>query len=251
MHIGSRSFIGFALCAALAFGAVACGGSHKADIANGRALFRNGANGHQACSYCHTLQASGAAGTYAPNLDQDTQEDRTRLHMSDQQIHDLVLGNIKDGQCLDPTDPSRCMPPGLLSGNDAEDVAAFIVRCAARPRAAQCPQAEPSNALAAEGARLYGSLRCMGCHSTNGNVSVAPTWSGLFGSQVKLTNGDTVTATEMYLAHSILSPDADIVAGYKPGVMTSIIAPGSVSAAQVKALVAYIKSLPKPAATGS
>ena len=252
MRMGFRAFTGVALCAAVAFGAAACGGGGRTpDVANGRDLFRNGANGRQACSYCHTMRAADSAGTFAPNLDSDTQEDRSRLHMSEQEIGDLVLKNINDGQCLDPTDPSRCMPAGLLSGNDATDVAAFVARCANRPRAAQCPQPAPVNALAAEGARLYGSLKCMGCHSTNGNVAVAPTFRGLFGSQIELTNGETVTANESYLIHSILSPDAEIVAGYKPGFMTGIVPPGSVSVAQVRALIAYIRSLPKPTTNGS
>jgi len=247
MRMGFRWFTGLALCAAVAFGAAACGGGHHTpDIANGRVIFQNGINGRQACSYCHTMQAAGAAGTFAPDLDQDTQEDRSRLHMSAPDIQDLVLKSIHDGQCLDATDPSRCMPGGLVGGNDATDVAAFITRCANRPRAAKCSQPKPANALVAEGMRLYGSLKCMGCHSTNGNVAVAPTFSGLAGSQVTLTNGQTVTASYSYLIASILSPDTEIVAGYKPGFMTGIITPGSVSADQVKALVAYIQSLPRP-----
>ena len=54
--------------------------------------------------------------------------------------------------------------------------------------------------------------------------------------------GQTVTADDAYLLESILDPDKQIVKGFKKGIMSATIAPGSVSAAKAKALVAFIKS---------
>ena len=54
--------------------------------------------------------------------------------------------------------------------------------------------------------------------------------------------GQTVTANDAYLLESILDPDKQIVKGFKKGIMSATIAPGSVSAAKAKALVAFIKS---------
>jgi cytochrome c oxidase subunit 2 len=87
------------------------------------------------------------------------------------------------------------------------------------------------------------SYRCAGCHSMNGNVAVGPSFKGLAGSDVKLTNGKTVTADDAYLIRSITKPDSQIVSGFKPGVMSTTIAPGSISAEQARSLIAFIKTL--------
>jgi mono/diheme cytochrome c family protein len=218
------------------------GGGGSANIANGREIFANGTGGNQACAYCHTLRAANAGGTFAPNLDQDIAEDR-RTGMSESKIDKEVLGLIREGVCLDQNDPSRCMPKGLASGGDAEDVAAFVARCADNPRGQDCSEAPPADALVAKGRRLFGTLRCQGCHSTNGNVAVAPTFKGLAGSEVTLSDGGTTTATDSYLLTSIIVPDALIVDGYKPGFMSTTIRPRQVSVAQARALIAYMKTL--------
>jgi hypothetical protein len=46
-----------------------------------------------------------------------------------------------------------------------------------------------------------------------------------------------------YLLESIRDPDKQIVQGYSPGIMSSAIKPGSVSVADAKALIAFIKTL--------
>jgi cytochrome c2 len=221
----------------------ACGSSGTPNIAHGREIFQNGKDSGQACAYCHTLRAARAAGTFAPDLDRDIQEDRTHFHMNELQIRKTVRDQLHKGPCLDKNDPSRCMPPDLVKGGDAVDVAAFLARCANRPGLEDCLPSKPAGSLAAKGELLFGSLRCEGCHSTTGNVAVAPTMKGLAGSNVELANGKTVRADDNYLVVSILAPDAQIVKGYKPGFMTAIVGPSSVSSAQVRALVAYIKTL--------
>src|SRR5205823_6350102 len=65
---------------------------------------------------------------------------------------------------------------------------------------------------------------------------------GLYGSKVQLSTGQTVTAGDAYLLESILDPDKQIVKGFPKGVMSATIPPGSVSMANAKALVAFIKS---------
>jgi cytochrome c oxidase subunit 2 len=103
--------------------------------------------------------------------------------------------------------------------------------------------ATPAQGMAAKGQSLYGSLGCSVCHSTDGTSGTGPTWKGLYGSSVTLTNGQMVTADETYLLNSIEDPNKQIVEGFKPDVMTSVIKPGSVSRADAQALIAYIKTL--------
>ncbi|MEJ2746834.1 MAG: hypothetical protein P8183_02795 [Anaerolineae bacterium] len=60
---------------------------------------------------------------------------------------------------------------------------------------------------------------CSGCHSIDGSTMSGPTWLGLYGHQVQLTDGTTVTADDAYIRESILNPNAKIVAGFQPDVM--------------------------------
>jgi mono/diheme cytochrome c family protein len=240
---------GAAVIAAAAAIALAAGcGSHVPNVVHGREIFMNGNDGGQACAYCHTLRAARAAGFFAPNLDSDIAEDRRpnvpgRNALNELQIRKLVRDQLRIGPCLAKNDPTRCMPPNLVTGGDAADVAAFVARCADNPGAPQCLPPKPADPKVAQGQLLFGSQHCEGCHSTDGNVAVAPTLKGLAGSKVELANGQTVTADDGYLLVAILAPDAQIVKGYKPGFMTAIVHPHSISSAQAQKLLAYIKTL--------
>jgi cytochrome c2 len=96
---------------------------------------------------------------------------------------------------------------------------------------------------AANGKALSTSLGCSSCHSIDGSSGVGPTWKGLYGSQVQLANGQTVTADDAYLIQSIEDPDKDIVQGFQPGIMSGVIKPGQVSRSDAQDLVAFIKTL--------
>lgn len=96
-------------------------------------------------------------------------------------------------------------------------------------------------ALVAQGKALSSKLGCEGCHTLSGAASTGPTWKGLAGRNVKLTTGQTVKATDGYLILAIEQPDAQIVAGYSSGIMTTAI--GNIPLSQAKALVAYIKTV--------
>ncbi len=82
-------------------------------------------------------------------------------------------------------------------------------------------------------------LGCASCHAGGANQRGAKI-EGIFGTQVKLTNGQTVTADDEYIRNSILNPSSQIVEGYTPIMPTF---KGQVTEEQLNALVAYIKSL--------
>jgi cytochrome c oxidase subunit 2 len=104
------------------------------------------------------------------------------------------------------------------------------------------PAATPAGAVA-QGKALYASKGCQTCHSIDGSKRTGPTWKGLAGSTVKLTNGKSVKAGKAYLLLSIEDPDKQIVAGYQPGIMSGTVPKGSISAADAQKLIAYIDSL--------
>ncbi len=80
---------------------------------------------------------------------------------------------------------------------------------------------------------------CGGCHSIDGSKLTGPTWRGLFGSQVKLSDGRTVTADEAYLIESIHDPNAKVVQGFPAGVMPKF----DLTDQQIKAIASYIETL--------
>jgi cytochrome c oxidase subunit II len=82
-------------------------------------------------------------------------------------------------------------------------------------------------------------LGCASCHAGGPNQRGAKL-EGVFGTQVKLMGGQTVTADEEYLRESILNPGAKVVEGYQPIMPTF---KGQVSEEQLVSLIAYIKSL--------
>jgi len=91
-------------------------------------------------------------------------------------------------------------------------------------------------------------LGCASCHAGGASQRGAKL-EGLFGTDVKLTNGQTVKADEEYIRNSILNPSGQVVEGYQPIMPTF---KGQVTEEQLVSLVAYVKSLnPNAATTGS
>jgi cytochrome c oxidase subunit 2 len=92
------------------------------------------------------------------------------------------------------------------------------------------------------GQRLFTELNCVTCHRAD-SQGRGPVLDHLYGSPVKLQNGDTVTVDDAYLRESILVPAAKVVAGYQPVMPTY---QGQVSEEAVFQLIAYIQSLKGP-----
>jgi cytochrome c oxidase subunit 2 len=99
-----------------------------------------------------------------------------------------------------------------------------------------------SGTPAQNGERLFTDLACITCHKQDA-TGRGPSLHGVFGSQVPLANGATVTADENYLRESIMNSQAKIVAGYQ-GIMPTY--QGQVSEESLLQLIAYIKTLKKP-----
>lgn len=97
-----------------------------------------------------------------------------------------------------------------------------------------------------EGKDLFqNKLGCASCHA-GGPAQRGAVLEGVFGHEVKLATGETVTADEQYIRNSILNPGAQIVQGYQPIMPTF---KGQVTEEQLNSLIAYIKSLTPGAAT--
>ena len=82
-------------------------------------------------------------------------------------------------------------------------------------------------------------LGCASCHA-NGPQQRGPKLEGLYGKDVKLVGGRTVTADDAYLRNCILNPSTQLVDGFPPIMPTF---KGQVTEEQLLGLIAYIKSL--------
>ena len=100
-------------------------------------------------------------------------------------------------------------------------------------------QAGTDMTLAAQGAALFRTRGCSGCHGAAATVK-APSLAGLFGHEVPLSDGTVVTADAQYIRDSILLPHAQVAAGY-PDIMPTF--QNVLREDDVLKLVAYIKSL--------
>ncbi len=98
-------------------------------------------------------------------------------------------------------------------------------------------------ALVTLGRRLATTKGCVACHSTDGTRLVGPSFKGIYGlSETVVTGGAErqIVVDDDYLYRSIVEPNADVVKGYQPLMPPQT---GIVNDDEIKALIAYIKSL--------
>lgn len=94
--------------------------------------------------------------------------------------------------------------------------------------------------LVDKGKGYFMTKGCVACHSVDGAKSIGPTLKGVFGSQVELADGKSVTADENFLKESIEAPNAKVVKGFAP---TMPAFKGILTEQEIMALIAYIKSV--------
>lgn len=88
-----------------------------------------------------------------------------------------------------------------------------------------------------EGQVLMLNSGCSACHGSNGEGGMAPSWEGIYMSEVMLEDGNRVVVDDEYLIRSIKDPLAQQVKGFTQ------MPPNTLTDAQVQLIVDYIKSL--------
>jgi mono/diheme cytochrome c family protein len=97
-------------------------GESEPDLANGKKLFA----GEGQCGSCHALARANTKSTVGPDLDKAFVQ-LLRDGMRRSTIEGTVLNQIEHPR------RSSSMPAGLVKGDDARDVAAYVAYAAARP----------------------------------------------------------------------------------------------------------------------
>lgn len=105
---------------------VGCGSVGYSDVggdrSNGKELFT------QKCGSCHTLADAGTSGTVGPNLDDGFR--RARVDgMTEATVRQVVRGQIAF-PVTNPVTGSPGMPADIVTGQDANDVAAYVAAIA-------------------------------------------------------------------------------------------------------------------------
>jgi cytochrome c oxidase subunit 2 len=90
------------------------------------------------------------------------------------------------------------------------------------------------------GKQLYEKKGCNACHTVDGSTRVGPTFQGVFGTNVSLTDGSQVKMDENYIRESLLAPQAKARPGFPPS-MPSF--EGQLKEKEIEGIIAYIKSL--------
>jgi mono/diheme cytochrome c family protein len=124
------------------------------NLVNGKTLFV------QECSQCHTLARANAKGVVGPNLDeawQQAESDGLGRSTYEGLVHRQILQPNRRAQ-NDPATgkPLPLMPARLVSGEDAQDVAAYVASAAA------APGQDPGRLADAGGGKAEGTAKAKG-----------------------------------------------------------------------------------------
>jgi mono/diheme cytochrome c family protein len=180
---------GIALAATLAGALLSAGcgtgglASKNADASHGKELFV------QKCGSCHTLAAAGTQGKIGPNLD-DAFAGARREKFKESTIRNIVHGQIlfpvanPSGVIKGPDgkeQPVQGMPAKLVTGDDAQDVAAYVASVAGISTAPGSTQQQTTTSrattqatttssggggdLVAQGKGIFQRAGCVSCHT--------------------------------------------------------------------------------------
>ncbi len=183
------------------------------DLANGQKLFTGSAE----CSSCHTLAAAGSTGTIGPNLDDAFRASRQQ-GLSEATIRGVVLDQIRLGSGPILGGGTE-MPAGLVKGQDAFDVAAYVASVAGTGTSSATPTS-PSQ-LGTDGKTIFKS-ECASCHT----LKDAGT-TGTVGP-----NLDQLKPADALVVHQVTNGG---------GVMPAF--KGKLSPAQIQAVAKYVSSV--------
>jgi mono/diheme cytochrome c family protein len=205
-----------AALAAIALAASGCG-TTTADVQRGRSLFV------QKCGVCHEMAQAGTSAQIGPNLDDAFAASR-EAGETGSTVEGIVQAQVENPR------PSTAasnvsMPADIVSGQDLDDVAAYVGMYAGVPGAA------PPKVPGGPGAQVFASNGCGGCHALAAAGS-----GGVTGPNLDETLPGQSAAT---IEESIVDPNAKIANGYPANVMPANFGE-ALSSEELENLVQYL-----------
>jgi mono/diheme cytochrome c family protein len=211
-----------------------------ANIVRGKELFV------EKCGACHTLAHANSTGTIGPNLDDAFREDRIS-GFKDHGIQGLVDFWIQY------PNSQGVMPAKLYTGQDAQDVSAYVAAVAAVPGqdTGQLAQAGAvSGTTPADGKMVFtGVGGCASCHTlaaAGASGTVGPDLDTRLKSDCALPASIKIRGSTLAdcIHKAIIDPYAYIPSGYSSGVMPPNFST-KLTSSEITALVNFIQTSAK------
>jgi mono/diheme cytochrome c family protein len=193
-----RPLLALAALAAVVTAVSGCG-TTSADTTRGRVLFV------QKCGTCHAFAQAGTTAQVGPNLDDAFAAAREIGENSDT-VEGIVKAQVENPRPVNDN-PAISMPPDIVTGQDLDDVAAYVGMYAGVPGAA------PPEVPGGPGAQVFANNGCGGCHTF-----AAAKAGGMVGPNLDEVLPGQSTAM---IHEDIADPNKDIAKGYPPNVMPS------------------------------
>ena len=211
-----RPLLVLATLIAVVAAASGCGTS-TADPTRGRVLFE------QKCGVCHTLAQAGTTAQIGPNLD-DAFASARAAGETGATVEGIVKAQVEFPRPSN-SNPAVSMPADVVSGQDLEDVAAYVGLYAGVPGAA------PPKAPGGQGAQVFASNGCGTCHTL-----AAAGAGGVTGPNLdEILPGQSAAMVK----ESILNPNAHIAKGYMANVMPQNFS-ATIKSNEIEQLVEYL-----------
>ena len=167
-HRPAQAAVLVVLALVAGLGLAACGDTvgysdGSGDRIRGKELFVQG------CGSCHMLADAGTQGQIGPNLDYAFVQSRID-GLGEDTILQVVRGQIAY-PVVDPATDAPGMPADIFTGQDAEDVAAYVASVAGLDAngepidPANPPAPPPPGGGGADGEGIFASAGCGGCHT--------------------------------------------------------------------------------------
>lgn len=213
------------LASLIAFGALVAGcGSNTSSSDTGQANDRGRQLFIAKCGTCHIMSQAASTGEIGPDLDLAFGPAR-EVGMDDDTVKGIVRAQVIRPYPSNPNFPGISMPADIVTGNDLEDVAAYVAKYAGVP-GAEPPQVAGSG----PGAQLFADNGCGSCHKLAEANS-----SGTVGPDLDQVVPDMSKAK---VHEALVDPDATVPQGYQPGIMPSF--EGKLSKQELDQLVEFL-----------
>lgn len=207
-----------ALVALIALSVVASGcGTTDADPERGRALFI------QKCGTCHAMAQAGTTAEVGPSMDHAFAAAR-KVGADSDTVEGIVKAQVEYPREVNGN-PRVSMPAEIVTGQDLDDVAAYVGKWAGVEGAA------PPEVAGGPGAQVFANNGCGGCHTFAAAEAGGVTGPNLDESLA----GDS----EAMVKEMIVDPNAEIAKGYPPNVMPQNYEQ-TLSSKEIEDLVKYL-----------
>jgi mono/diheme cytochrome c family protein len=193
-----------------------CNLGPKANEDKGQQLFT------QKCGSCHTLTGAGTNGAIGPNLDYAFKQARAN-GMDADTIEGVIKAQVENPRPAAPQQTNVYMPPGLVEGDDLNDVAAYVASVAGVP-GIKPPVFQPP---------AFFATNCGGCHTL--------AQAGTTGTTGPNLDQALPGMSTQQISQSITDPNATITPGYPPNVMPQNFGQ-TLPPDQLSALVQYLQT---------